>query len=337
MAWGAVARRIVLDNVRAQLRVNRPTLAKELAAHGDVSLADYLGQTGRDLAAIYRGGGSWTALRRQAGLPTAGPGPDEDSLLKRMHRFAQVDDLERIDTWSSWLDDGLPAWDALTVREQRLATMLLFAVWPRGGAHATVAAGWEQLRKHPAIVNEIVELMAIARDAIRHVPVPLSAPNFSDLPLSVHCRYSREELLAGLGRATLERTPASDMEGVRYVEHLNTDVFTFTLQKTERNYSPTTLYRDYVLAQDLIHWGSQSTTSTASKTGQRYLTHRDRGGHILLFARETEKDDLGTRPFLFLGQGSYVRHEGDRGIAIVWRLQVPLPADFYAATRVVAS
>ena len=331
-----VARQIVLENVRSQLRTNRPALARELASYGDRSLAEYLDESGRDLAAIYRGSGSWTALRRQAGLPTPEAGPDDDALLKRVHRFAQVDDVERIDAWARWLRDGLPEWESLTVREQRLATMLFFAIWPRGG-HESIADGWAHLRRHPAVVAEMLELLAIAREAIRHVPVPLRAPVFADVPLSIHCRYSREELLAGLGRATLERTPASDMEGVRYVEHLDADVFTFTLQKTERHYSPTTLYRDYVMAQDLIHWESQSTTSTTSKTGQRYLTHRERGGHILLFARETEKDDLGTRPFLFLGDADYVSHEGSRPIAIVWRLKTPLPADFFAATRVVAS
>ena len=119
---------------------------------------------------------------------------------------------------------------------------------------------------------------------IEHVPVPLG-PDFADVPLFVHCRYSVDELLSGLGRATLARPPSLDREGVRYVEDVKADVFTFTLQKSERDYSPTTMYRDYAISQELIHWESQSTTSVESKTGHRYLHHREIGSHILLFAR----------------------------------------------------
>ena len=34
------------------------------------------------------------------------------------------------------------------------------------------------------------------------------------------------------------------MQGVRFVKDLNADAFTFTLQKSEADYSPTTMYRD---------------------------------------------------------------------------------------------
>ena len=80
---------------------------------------------------------------------------------------------------------------------------------------------------------------------------------FADVPLALHCHYSRDELLVGLDAAGLERKPTSDMQGVRFVRDLNADVFTFTLKKSERDYSPTTMYRDYVMSPDLVHWESQ--------------------------------------------------------------------------------
>lgn len=55
---------------------------------------------------------------------------------------------------------------------------------------------------------------------------------------------------------------------------------------------------------------------------------------MLLFARETNDDAIGKRSFLFLGEGSHDRHEGDRPIAIVWRLERPMPADFFSTARV---
>ena len=96
------------------------------------------------------------------------------------------------------------------------------------------------------------------------------------------------------------------------------------------------MYRDYAISPELVHWESQSTTSEESKTGQRYLHHRQLGSRILLFARETEKDDIGTRSFLFLGPAHYVTHQGSRPIAITWRLDHPMPADFFARAQVLA-
>jgi hypothetical protein len=41
---------------------------------------------------------------------------------------------------------------------------------------------------------------------------------------------------------------------------------------------------------------SQSTTSSDSPTGQRYVNHRDGGTHVLLFTRATNRSAMGTAP-----------------------------------------
>jgi hypothetical protein len=331
-----VAQRTVVENIRAQLRMDRRALVGDIRSYGDLTLAQYLTESGRDLSDIYRSNGSWTALRAVAGYPVPPSGPDAESLRKRLHRFASVDDPERISTWRTWLDAPQPPdVGSIPMRQQRLAAMLFFTFWRTSGDHASIQAGLDHLWAHPAIIAEASELLALMQERIEHVPVALP-PEFSDAPLFVHCRYSIDELLSGLGRATLSRPPSIDREGVRYVEDLKADVFTFTLQKSERDYSPTTMYRDYAISRELIHWESQSTTSVESKTGQRYLHHRETGSHVLLFTRETEKDELGTRSFLFLGPAQYVSHSGSRPIAITWRLDHPLPADFFARAQVLA-
>ena len=93
------------------------------------------------------------------------------------------------------------------------------------------------------------------------------------------------------------------------------------------------MYRDFALSPELFHWESQSTTSSGSPTGQRYLHHRTNGSHILLFVREAKTNSLGTSPYLFLGPADYVAHEGDRPIAITWRLRRPMPMEMFIASR----
>src|SRR5690606_16659986 len=139
--------------------------------------------------------------------------------------------------------------------------------------------------------------------------------------------------LAALGYASLNRRPNSFREGVLYVPERNIDAFFVTLKKSEADFSPTTMYRDYPISPTLFHWETQSTTSVASKTGQRYLSG---ASHVLLFVREEAKDDLGTRPYLFLGPATYVSHTGDRPIAITWQLKHAMPMDFFANATVAA-
>ena len=66
-----------------------------------------------------------------------------------------------------------------------------------------------------------------------------------------------------------------------------------TLKKSEADYSPTTMYRDYPISRDLFHWESQSVTSVDSPTGQRYLS---RDGQSLLFTRDQRVNDSGPLP-----------------------------------------
>jgi hypothetical protein len=114
---------------------------------------------------------------------------------------------------------------------------------------------------------------------------------------------------------------------VKWSQQKKTDVMAFTLSKTPGRFSPTTMYRDYAISQNLIHWESQSQTSEASATGQRYIHHQKQGSHIALFARETSDD----RAFWCLGKARYVEHEGERPMAIKWRLERSLPGDLYGA------
>jgi len=326
-----VAADVVLENLRGQLQADAKSLAADLTALGDVGLAEFLHHSGRELADVYQGGrSSFTALRRRTRVcPLPPPEPDEPNLLKRLHRLASVDDVERAQTWRNWFEVATPPTTRMmTERQTRLAAMLFFSFWPRGGGFASYDEGFQALWSHPALLAEAVELLSLAQDRIGHLSLPLPA-GFDDVPLWVHGRYSREELLAGLGQGTLERTPASDMQGVRQVKHLNADVFTFTVTKSEKDYSPTTMYRDYAISPDLVHWESQSTTSAHSPTGQRYIHHAELNHHILLFGRLREKDDLGTAPFLLLGPATYVRHEGSKPMAITWSLHHRLPMDWY--------
>jgi hypothetical protein len=172
---------------------------------------------------------------------------------------------------------------------------------------------------------ELLELFALLLDRIDHQHFGLGEDH-PEVPLRIHARYSRLEILAAL-RPEPRAKVAPWQAGVMWISEARADVFAFTLDKTSGQFSPTTRYRDYAVSPELIHWESQSVTRADSETGRRYQEHARNGSTILLFARERAED----RAFWFLGPATYVRHEGERPMAITWRLRDALPGDLYAS------
>jgi hypothetical protein len=123
---------------------------------------------------------------------------------------------------------------------------------------------------------------------------------------------------------------------VKWVKDEQADVFFVTLRKKEKQYSPTTMYQDRAITPELFQWESQSTTSEASPTGQRYIHHRELGSSVHLFVRETKEadGDMGAPPYLYAGPAAYVSHSGDRPLKVIWKLEHKLPSDIFHSARV---
>ncbi len=325
-----VASGIVLENIRQQLRVARSELVQELERIGDVPLARFLTETRFEPADLYRDNKKpgWLALRRGAGLPAQSEGPNEVVIARAIGRLLHVSDSERITTWRGWLQLPVPPDpDALGERERRLLGMLASTLadsLPTTDADATLARIWQ----HHGLCGELDELLQWLDDQAADLTTPLRLPHGPDVPLHVHGRYTRNEILAAFGHSILSE-PREWREGVRYEAKAQTDLLAITLKKAERDFSPTTMYRDYAISRQLVHWESQSTLAPGMPTAERYLHHAERGTGVLLFVRQTKAD----RAFTCLGTARYVRHEGERPISFVWRLDQPMPEALYATAR----
>ena len=320
-----VAKDIVLANLRSAVPISKTGLTKELRLLGDVGLGEFLHEAGVEIEDIYRSAsiGGWTGLRRLAGLETSPPGPNDRELGRAIGRMLHLDDLDRLDLLARMAAGEQPepgrAWD-----------MLHFDLW---GPNAPLTEREERLawlRAEPMRCRELRQVAEVLRDRIHRVTEPVAG-----LPLRVHARYSRNEACAAFGMPN----PGSLREGVKWLESEQADIFFVTLVKSEQHYSPTTMYADRAITETLFQWESQSTTSSVSPTGQRYLNHAKRGSTVHLFVRETKvaDRDLGVPPYLYAGPMTYQEHSGDRPMRIIWRLQHPLPADIYAAARAVAA
>ncbi len=68
-----------------------------------------------------------------------------------------------------------------------------------------------------------------------------------DVPLQVHARYTRIEILAAFGIGAAAKV-AAWQSGVYEAKAANAELFAFTLDKSSGDFSPTTRYRDYAIS-----------------------------------------------------------------------------------------
>ncbi len=329
MQLDPVAREIVLRSIRESIPSRWRQKVEELQALAqsgrDATLASYLEHSGLDLEDLYAGSKSWSDLCEEAGVPVAPPGREETTLRRAIGRLLHVDDDVRLEAFIRFVSLGdAPLVADLGEQDQRLLRMLVASLVDQAlEKGASLQHGADFLWEHPQVRSELAELFAMLRQRTSHLHT--SMEQFLSVPLQVHARYTRVEILSSLSTPG-EATVSLWQTGVRWFPEVNADVLAFTLDKTDGHFSPTTRYRDYAISPTLIHWESQSVTRADSETGRRYQFHVAQGSRVLLFARLRQAD----RAFWCLGPAEYVGHTGERPMAVKWRLHYPLPGDLFA-------
>ena len=286
-----------------------------------LTLTNFTGYYHLDVRTLYTKA-SFARLCVAAGAKPDFDEPAETTLTRAFGRLAALDSrrprLDNVD------------FSTLPPIEQRMLQMFYVTVWGK------VADDWQNdevlsnlysLSNSPVLLAELLELLQLRFDVIDFLDQPVDL-GFA-CPLDVHCTYTRDQLLVALDFDK----PATVREGVKWLPDKQLDVFFVTLNKADKDYSPTTMYKDYSINETLFHWQSQSTTTPNSSKGQRYIHHREMGTKILLFVREFKNDLAGAAPYTFLGTASYVKHEGSRPMSITWKLDVPIPAKYLKKTN----
>ena len=333
MELDPVASRIVLENIKRAIPSRWPDKVAALKSYmrvvPDPTLRGFLADVGMTLEDLYAGNKSWTDLLEDAGCKIGAAGPKEAVLRRACGRLLHVDDQERIDAYRALLSfSGPPRASSLDERQRRFLRMLVASVAGQAVDHAmSLDEACHFVWRHEAVRLELLQLLDVLDDRIDHLGAPLRT--HPDVPLVLHARYTRIEILAALDIGEGAKT-ALWQSGVYWAAEAKADLLAFTKRKSPGRFSPTTMYEDYAIGRQLVHWQSQSTTRADSPTGRRYQNHAAQGSTILLFAREQVDD----RAFFFLGPATYVSHESELPMSITWRLEQPLPVDLGKALAV---
>lgn len=330
------AAKYILDNIRASYSNSNGLLTRIASFEEDtglkLTLTSFLDHYHIDPRMIYKFS-TFSRLCARADVTDDFSDPAETVMEKAFVRLCTIDSRR----WISFLLDILPRlgnvnFDELPDMEKRMMRMFYVTIWGKSAEDWNsdeVQGNLYQLADSPVMLGELAELLQYNYDHIDFIDEPV--PIGFDCPLDLHCTYTRDQLLVALDFMK----PSTVREGVKWLPEKNLDVLFVTLNKSDKDYSPTTMYNDYSINSDLFHWQSQSTTASDSPTGRRYIHHREKGSRILLFVREFKTDVISgsAATYTYLGTANYVIHDGEKPMNITWRLDQPIPAKFLRKTN----
>lgn len=329
------ASEIILSNIRTALGSHAGLIARIETFTEDsgqeLTMRNFVAYHHMDPRMIYCGKYSFARLCVEAYACEDYAEPAENVLTKAYSKFIAVDSRR----WIRFLLDVLPNLTAERIaafspEEQRMWQMFYVTIYLKAFDLDDMEArqNLQDLSDSPIMMQELIEILEFNLERIDFVDRPV-ALGF-DCPLDLHCTYTRDQILIAMDYMK----PGSVQTGVMWLPEKNVDVLLVTLNKSEKDYSPSTMYNDYSINESLFHWQSQGSTAESSETGQRYVHHRENGGKVVLFVREFKNDrNRNTVPYTYLGTANYVSHTGSKPMNITWHLDQPIPAKYIRKTN----
>ncbi|MBD1401884.1 DUF3427 domain-containing protein [Pelovirga terrestris] len=277
---------------------------------------------------------SWSGWKAKAQLGPIPTDPDLAWLKKTLLRVAFINgpkELAHLRQVVAQLAQG-NANAALSVAGDA-AMSVYYRLWGDKGSKFGISSlndAFHRLSRNPSILADLEEILAWAEN-ITEVGGQITELPFT-CPLELHAGYGGRDIQAVFGKANFE-TAGQTGVGVFHFAEFKTYVLLVTFQKTVKEFSPSTMYADYPISRELMHWESQANTAQHHADGQNLIHHQERGYTILVFAREKKKRNGATLPFTYLGPVDMVSYERERPIKMVWRLRYPMPVEMFEDNR----
>ncbi|AMR31177.1 restriction endonuclease subunit R [Mucilaginibacter sp. PAMC 26640] len=324
------AKEVILKNINAAIGFNRKQLVIKIQNFKHQStlplnLKNFIEFQHIELQLIYKKG-SWKRLCTEANVIPNFIEPNEVEITGCIKRLLRCNSMVYLKFIKDLIVDDFNIHN-LNDEKNLMLLMLHYDIWQKAGPmldFVSLEASFNQVAKNPTMLAEFVEITDYLMSKIDFVErkFELDIP----MPLRIHSRYNRGEILVATGMHKFDKA-SSNREGVAENKELNIESLFITLKKSEKEYSPSTLYDDYAINEYLFHWQSQNATSPTSSKGLSYINHNSKDKKILLFVREQNDDQYGfTMPYVFLGEANYIKSNGTKPMNVEWQLCEPMPA-----------
>ncbi len=334
-----VAREHVLENIRhslGNLQTFVPEVIQTMTREGVPPTFDaFLEESGLSPLAMLRSR-TWSEWKDLAAGTKTVRDPNLPVARRTLRRVCLRTDPQQLNRLERIAHDKVAEAPAAYGMSEEEANALHYLLWSKSGealGFADPQASFQAWLKNETAANDLIEIIQWRRHhrSFPSHPIDLGYP----CSLRLHDAYGYREITAAFGKATFASTGSTGV-GVIHLEDRKTYLHFVTFRKEDKDFAPTTRYKDYLISRTRLHWESQAGTTQSSATGQNYIHFQDRGYQILFFARLDKAIDGETSPFLFLGPAKNLHaYESNRPIKMIWDLEHPVPAELFEAARAV--
>ena len=326
------ARQYILDNITSAI-YNKNRIIKEINSYASIpTLTQFLENNGQDIRIIYQGSNCWSSLKRAAGRISYA----DDAITKRLEKGMANLIHHNTASFLRFVEQFIAGEDVHIVDDNKTySIMLYYALFQNklsktGYNSINEALELIHLPKYAYFKQEIADIVTFLLARLDIKTTPIGADIIPGLEL--YGCYTREEVFTLVGRQTAEVKMQGAASGVFNLPEHNATLLFVTLNKSEKDFSPSTQYNDYLINEEYFHWQSQNTDSHNNNGGRRYTNQSQTKNKIILFVREEKKDGFGnTSPFHCFGLVDYVSSHDDFPMNVKWKLQKPAMAQYLKA------
>ena len=330
------AQEYILKNIREAIfnlrRLRREVQNFHQNTGQELTLPNFLENFGLDWRLIYKTPGSWARLKQQAGIKVEGFNPDSKyiKLLEGgLSRLFHTNSYDYLSFLRKLVANQMNIPANVSKRERKFFELFYYTIWMDtvDKVNHTFNLSIQDISDAVAslvsmkwFMEELYVLVELRLSQLSKTTQWISIDDEAEIEL--YGCYSADEI-----HLLLENKLGRwQVFGTQYNTERKFAMVFVTINKSDKEYSPSTRYEDYAISPNQFHWQSMNCVRIDSEEGQRIIQQPTNGWKYILFVRDAKKDEYGnTNSYYCLGLIDYNSSIGERPMNVVWDMQHSIP------------
>ena len=330
------AQEYILKNIREAIfnlrRLRREVQNFHQNTGQELTLPNFLENFGLDWRLIFKTPGSWARLKQQAGIKVEGFNSDSKyiKLLEGgLSRLFHTNSYDYLSFLRKLVANQMIIPANVSKRERKFFELFYYTIWMDTVDKVNhtfnlsiqdISDAVASLASMKWFMEELYVLVELRLSQLSKTTQWISIDDEAEIEL--YGCYSADEI-----HLLLENKLGRwQVFGTQYNTERKFAMVFVTINKSDKEYSPSTRYEDYAISPNQFHWQSMNSVRIDSEEGQRIIQQPTNGWKYILFVRDAKKDEYGnTNGYYCLGLIDYNSSIGERPMNVVWDMQHSIP------------
>lgn len=281
---------------------------------------------------MYKSPGSWARLKKQSGIEVADF--DEQNKYTKLlegglSRLYHTNSYQYLTYLGKLMANGMNHPANATKREDKFLQLFYYTVWMDDVDKLNKMYGLAFANRED-VVRSVSQLSWFMEELHFMVSLRLSQLNQSthwlkiddQAEIELYGCYSSDEI-----HLLLENKLGRwQVLGAQYNKERKFAMIFVTLNKSDKEYSPSTRYEDYAISPEQFHWQTMNKVRQNSVEGQRIIQQHQNGWKFILFVRDSKQDEYGiTNAYYCLGLMDVDRFHSECPMNVIMNMQNNIP------------